>query len=290
MLSEAVWNFGDIDPNLTYDHTFVLTNDTDHDVTIIKTATSCGCTIANVSKTLIKPGESTGVQVRIYYQGKSGQSMSSVSLLTDDPNYSHVTATVTGFVLKFGGIYPSYISFKETSPNSVSSRVVISSAINAPTFTITKIECTNNLSATLFHDDTQNHEYAVMFKPPNIGRFSGSVTFYTDSLRLPEIVLPVNAEITGQLIPSPNSVLLTPSPTTASRLAVKVQVIGGGRISATISGCHAEITSIEQPQQDGLAKIWLLGRYKKADMENGILRVSRGSDTVSIQIILMPFN
>ena len=70
--SEAMIDLGASYGDAPVRHEFELLNGGDTPVTGLKLEASCGCTVVDVSKTALQPGESTGVKVSIDPIGKSG--------------------------------------------------------------------------------------------------------------------------------------------------------------------------------------------------------------------------
>jgi hypothetical protein len=67
-----IHDFGIISPNFPLEHTFTLTNRGTSVLTIDSLETTCGCTVADISKTILEPGETTEMTVVFDPKDKSG--------------------------------------------------------------------------------------------------------------------------------------------------------------------------------------------------------------------------
>ena len=87
-------DFGPIKQGDTVSTNFVMTNSGKSDLIIYKTKASCGCTASEPEKTLLKPGEKSNLKVTFNSTGKSGQHAKSVTVYSNDPNYSEAMIVI----------------------------------------------------------------------------------------------------------------------------------------------------------------------------------------------------
>ncbi len=87
-------NFGTVTQNDIVVTNFVMTNGGKSDLIIYKTKASCGCTVSEPEKTLLKPGEKTNLKVTFNSTGKSGQHSKSVTVYCNDPTYSEAMVVI----------------------------------------------------------------------------------------------------------------------------------------------------------------------------------------------------
>ncbi|MFA5100394.1 MAG: DUF1573 domain-containing protein [Candidatus Omnitrophota bacterium] len=78
-----VWDFGTVKTGAVLEHEFVLTNDSAKDLSIKDTTTSCGCTVSEIKKKKLRPGESTPVSIKLDTKGYSGAVKQFVYVNTD---------------------------------------------------------------------------------------------------------------------------------------------------------------------------------------------------------------
>jgi hypothetical protein len=97
-VDKASYDFGTMDRNAPGRHEFVFKNAGKAPLTLSKGRTTCKCTMANLDKTTVAPGESTIVRLDWKAKGFSGVFQQSATVLTNDPKRSEVTLTVAGMV------------------------------------------------------------------------------------------------------------------------------------------------------------------------------------------------
>jgi hypothetical protein len=78
-----VWDFGTAKTGAVLEHTFLLANDSALDLKIKDTTTSCGCTVSEIKKKQLKPGESTTISIKLDTKGYSGPVKQFVYVNTD---------------------------------------------------------------------------------------------------------------------------------------------------------------------------------------------------------------
>ncbi len=80
----TTWDFGTVVAGTALVHTFVLTNTGTDALHITSVSTSCGCTVAQLAKSTLAPGESTNLTVTWHSSG-TGDSSKTVTVRSDDP-------------------------------------------------------------------------------------------------------------------------------------------------------------------------------------------------------------
>lgn len=89
------WDFGKVKEGQVFKHEFILKNDSDKALAIKGVNTSCGCTASQVKKKVLKPQESTSLEVTFNSKGYSGPVKQFVYVNTDD-----VDKPVIRFIIK----------------------------------------------------------------------------------------------------------------------------------------------------------------------------------------------
>ena len=77
------WDFGKVKEGEVLKHDFVLKNESPKTLQINEVTTSCGCTVSEVKKKTLLPGESTAVEVSFKSKGYSGPVQQYVYVNTD---------------------------------------------------------------------------------------------------------------------------------------------------------------------------------------------------------------
>lgn len=100
-LSETSYEFGRIGPTDVVEHTFILRNDGDAPLTISRAYTTCGCTTAQFSASVIPPGEVASVKVVFDagFHDSAGQTVRrGIIIENNDPNRSQAEIWVQATV------------------------------------------------------------------------------------------------------------------------------------------------------------------------------------------------
>ena len=92
-------DFGQLAPGTRATHRFLLRNAGGAPLTIAKVVATCGCTSSVVGKTLLAPGERTGLDVTFDTTGLRGPAQKSVQVLSDDPASPSLVLTFQAEVL-----------------------------------------------------------------------------------------------------------------------------------------------------------------------------------------------
>jgi len=92
-------DFGDIKQGETVNTEFKFTNTGKQELVILKTKTSCGCTVSQPEKSKLKPGESSTIKVTFYSAGKSGKEQKDIHVYTNDPTNAEPTLKIMANVI-----------------------------------------------------------------------------------------------------------------------------------------------------------------------------------------------
>lgn len=93
-----VFDFGTITSGKKIDHIFTLKNKGDAPLAILKTKTSCGCTVASVSTRSIEPGRSAELKTSFDSTNFSGKITKTITVETNDPATPTITLTLRGTI------------------------------------------------------------------------------------------------------------------------------------------------------------------------------------------------
>ena len=80
-------------------YSFEFTNTGKSDLIIRKTKASCGCTASNPEKTLLKPGETSNINISFNSTGRTGSQHKNVTVITNDPVNFNTVLNIEGEVL-----------------------------------------------------------------------------------------------------------------------------------------------------------------------------------------------
>ena len=100
VFDEPIFNFGTITEGEKVSHTFTFSNTGKEDLIIRKITTSCGCTAANKKADVIKPGETSSIDITFNSSGKSNRQNKTITIISNDPKNSQQILRITGDVKK----------------------------------------------------------------------------------------------------------------------------------------------------------------------------------------------
>jgi len=78
-------DFGEFDQGKIVETSFTIKNVGDKDLYIVDAYASCGCTVPEVTKEAIKPGDSAPIKVKFDSSGKSGEVTKTVNIRCNTP-------------------------------------------------------------------------------------------------------------------------------------------------------------------------------------------------------------
>jgi hypothetical protein len=78
------WDFGMVTKDAILKHDFILKNSSEKTLNISGVNTSCGCTVSEITKNKVSPGESTLIRVSFNTKGYKGEVQQFVYVNTDD--------------------------------------------------------------------------------------------------------------------------------------------------------------------------------------------------------------
>lgn len=84
-IENSIHDFGNITSGDVVETTFKLTNTGKTDLNIRKTKASCGCTVPQLNKVDLKPGESVDLKVTFNTSGRKGNQIKTVTIYSNDP-------------------------------------------------------------------------------------------------------------------------------------------------------------------------------------------------------------
>lgn len=83
--NKLIHDFGEFEQGKIVETVFTIKNVGDKDLYIVDAYASCGCTVPEVTKEAIKPGESAPIKVKFDSNGKSGEVTKTVNIRCNTP-------------------------------------------------------------------------------------------------------------------------------------------------------------------------------------------------------------
>jgi len=101
-LPKTQFNFGKVIEGKVVDHTFTFINNGDATLSIKEVKTSCGCTVALLSKKELAPGEEGTLKVELNTANRSGKMTRNITIISNDPKEPQKYLTIYAEILKEG--------------------------------------------------------------------------------------------------------------------------------------------------------------------------------------------
>jgi hypothetical protein len=207
VVAEPVYDFGTVERGARIDHTFRLPNRGTASLLVDHVKSSCGCTVAVLSESVVPPNDEARVAVTLDTAGLAGRATKTINVYTNDPDQpivglSLVGQVMTDFVLTPRPLYLGRIRRGER----VRREVVVAPGRPDATYTVERVERTNPaLRARLEpRQDGPGQRLVVELDPDTpLGRFNETLTLHTTSPREPTLTLQVFGSVEGDVVVLP---------------------------------------------------------------------------------------
>jgi hypothetical protein len=122
--AEPTYDFGERDSTETVEHTFTIKNEGDLTLVLSRVRPSCGCTVANLSRDEVPPGEEAQLSTRLSLKGRSGRQRKNIRVESNDPETPNLMLYLEGSAVNNIEIKPRHIYFGQLSQDAVATSVV----------------------------------------------------------------------------------------------------------------------------------------------------------------------
>jgi len=112
---EPHWNFGRLEEGEMATHTYRFRNKGNKPLVISEVETTCGCTAALLSDSLIDPGGASEIKVTFNSRGRAGDQLKHVNVYTNDPQHKTVGLSIEGYISVYLRVSPRTLNFGEVS-------------------------------------------------------------------------------------------------------------------------------------------------------------------------------
>jgi len=218
-VDEAHHDFGRVSSQQPVEHTFVIKNEGTEPLEILKSRSSCGCTVAAISQRTLAPGETSEITGRFNPAGRRGNQRNVITLDTNDPETPRVQLVMSGIIEELVRVEPNGLFMGAIGmTNAIDQAVDVYS--EAHPLTITSLDVQPPLVEARVEVVEENKHHLVHITAPGpfpAGDLRAHVILKTSSSAYPQIVIPVFAQVAGALITAPKEIAVpaaTPTPVT----------------------------------------------------------------------------
>ncbi|HVA40936.1 MAG TPA: DUF1573 domain-containing protein, partial [Candidatus Binataceae bacterium] len=140
-VAEPAYNFGTAPGGPPLNHAFMVKNVGNAPLEIRNVNTSCGCTAAKPSKTILAPGEVSTIAASVDTRFEQGHSLSVVTLTTNDPANASLQLKIEGVIKPQVAAQPMDIDFGSVHRGSAAARdVVVSDMVGGAGFALNSVK------------------------------------------------------------------------------------------------------------------------------------------------------
>jgi hypothetical protein len=223
---EPDYDFGEVEAGDEVEHTFVFENTGDNLLSIEEVLSRCGCTGALVTEQEVPPGGTGGIKVALHSKGFQGEVKKGLTVESNDPENRLVRLTISGNVVSEVTVEPPYLDWgilgPDDSPRPKNLRIRF---LKGRGLRLEKVRSESpSVVLTEKSKDENGAVYSVaLAENLPMGRFTGRITLRTNSERAPEVHVPFQGHVQGNVKVIPHILSLgriTPGKVSTSRLKV----------------------------------------------------------------------
>lgn len=285
------FDFGAAEPNSTVEHEYVIKNAGDLTLEIRRVQPSCGCTVAQLSQQLLKPGETATIKASLNLTGRSGHQEKHIIVESNDPQTPTMILNLRGDVRQDFLITPDRLSPGQIRGDvPVEMDVVFTSGVSQAVHVVKAQSATTNLLVELSEMEA-GKKYRIHVKtaaplPP--GALDGKIQIFTDYPAHPVFDVPFNAVVMGPVVVAPPQILLSAGITNPVTRFVIIR--NGTATSVNVLGVESPdpaITTESVKISAGITRIQVNNVIAKPELNGKSLKIT--TDAEGMKEILVPF-
>ncbi len=248
---QATYNFGTVDESRDITHDFVIKNTGDLTLEIASARPACGCTVANISRNSVPPGETATIQSRLSLRGRLGPTRKNITVASNDPDQPQFILWLEGTVEKPIVVEPDRLYLGRLEANQAETRTVTVSSPNQPLFLTGLTSTAPFVEAQMKTlEDGKRYEITITTKPPLPFGVSQANVQAFDTNTAKTVDIPVTFAIEGPLVVAPQELIL---PAESAAPIIRYVIIRPGTVS------QFKITKLIAPRPDIQTQVTPLG-------------------------------
>jgi hypothetical protein len=220
---ETSYDFGEAYEGEAIKHEFVVKNTGEGALEISQVRVGCSCTVVHFDRT-IPPGGEGKIAVQVNLGSMEGKIQKTADIFSNDPQKSRITLQISGEVRSFIEVLPSAMIFFQGMADQLKEET-IELRSSPQVFHVKGVE--SNIDDKISYkletiEDGKRYQLKISNKVA-MGDYHGFIKVVTDHPKKPEVLIRVNASITGEISVRPMSLLvgnLDPSNNRAPRKGV----------------------------------------------------------------------
>jgi len=220
--NEPEYYFGTLSNTNDVPHTFVLANEGAAPLAIYRVQSDCGCARVRLKDKIVHPGEQTTVQVRLILKGRAGGQHKRVTIESNDPDHPRLTLSLIGEAVAEVEVKPERIYWGNLRNDAAEAKTVNIKFDDSAPGHITGAGIMSPAFAVDLETNKSGRDYQIRVRPvpPLVfGRFATNIWITTDSSRYPQLTVPMQGRVVGDIYAVPDELWLANDPTkSVSRL------------------------------------------------------------------------
>ena len=289
---QPVYEFGEMDNGLDVEHDFVLKNEGDLTLEIKNVRTSCGCTVANISEKMVKPGMETTVKTKLTLRNRNGPQHKNITVESNDPKQPNYVLTLQGSAVMEMQVRPVQVLLGNLAAGSVATGSVEVMTTSTNPVTVLEATCDSPNIETRIEtvEAGKTYKVTVVTKPPlPKGTVRGTLHIVTDYQKNPEYDIPVSGLVVSDIIVAPPEIILNEKAN--GEPVTRYLVIRGAQ------AVEFQVLGVEPPAPDIQCRVMklppngfridLINLVATQDLNGKSLKIT--TDLESMKEILVPF-
>ena len=240
------YDFGEVEAGDEVEHTFLFENTGDDLLSIGEVLTSCGCTAALVTEKEVPPGGTGEIKATFQTQGFQGAVKKGLAVKSNDPENKIVRLTIGGKVVSEVSVEPGYLDWEILRPgDSPRPKKLSIRFLKGRGLRLEKIQSESpSVVLTKKSEDENRAVYSVaLAENLPTGRFTGRITIRSNSERVPEVHVPFQGRVQGNVRVIPH-ILSLGRVTPGKALTRHLSVSKTGEQGFTVQGVKATTQAI----------------------------------------------
>lgn len=226
---QSEFDFGRKDSREDIVHTFVLRNDGSGTLQITGVETTCGCTVTDVGRQQLAPGETAEVVVTFRLAGRSGPQEKAIIVNSNARNRPRIELVMRGTVVSRVSMKPASIFYGRAAAGKGAVESMEISTDGSVSFGVGKAKSDSphfSPSVEVLKAGRAFRLNVALSAAAPEGQLRGEIELDTDSKEYPKLFIPVSAHVVGELLVMPKEIVLEEgaAPVTKSAFVMAGQV------------------------------------------------------------------
>ncbi len=206
------YDFGQAEAGTNVTHEYMISNGGDLTLEIKRVQPSCGCTVAQLSQQMLKPGDTAKITATLNLAGRNGHQDKHIIVESNDPQTPTMILNLHGDVRQDFLVSPDRLAPGQIRGDvAVEMDIVFNNNSAASVHVVRAQSVTTNLIVDLSEmEPGRKYRIHVKTNPPlPVGQIDGLIHLFTDYPARPVFDVPFSASVLGPLVVAPPQILLS---------------------------------------------------------------------------------